>query len=94
MNFLLNCALDKVYDKMSLYDYSNRQLANKVPDIDFMVLNSTRTSLYNDIADVAKALLDVKTIFFRAKISHDFEVSFKTIFELIEGSISCFKKAI
>jgi hypothetical protein len=28
MNFLLDCALDKVNDKMSLYDYSNDQLAN------------------------------------------------------------------
>jgi hypothetical protein len=56
MNFLLHCALDKVNDEMSLYDYSNGQLANKLPDIDFMVLKSTRTSLNNEIADVAKAL--------------------------------------
>jgi hypothetical protein len=29
MNFLLDCALDKVNDEMSLYDNSNGQLANK-----------------------------------------------------------------
>jgi hypothetical protein len=56
MNFPLDCALDKVNEEMSLYDYSNGQLANKLPDIDFMVLKSTRTSLNNEIADVAKAL--------------------------------------
>ncbi len=62
MNFLLDCALDKVKDKMSLYDYSNGQLAKKLPDIDFKVLKSTRTSLNNEIADVAKALHGEKTI--------------------------------
>jgi hypothetical protein len=56
MNFLLDCALDKVNDKVSLYDYSNGQLANILPDIEFMVLKSTRTSLNTEIADVAKAL--------------------------------------
>jgi hypothetical protein len=55
MNFLLDCALDKVNDKMSLYDYSNGQLANKLPDIGSMVLKSTRTSLNNEIANFAKA---------------------------------------
>jgi hypothetical protein len=45
MNFLLDCALDKVNDKMSLYNYSNGQLTNNLPDIDFMVLKSSRTSL-------------------------------------------------
>jgi hypothetical protein len=56
MNFLLDCALDKVNDKMSLYNYSNGQVANKLPDIEFKVLKSTMTSLNNEIADVAKAL--------------------------------------
>jgi hypothetical protein len=56
MDFLLDCGLNKKNDKMSLYDYSNGQLANKLPDIDFMVLKSTRTRLNNEIADVAKAL--------------------------------------
>jgi hypothetical protein len=56
MNFLLDCALDKVNDKMSLYIYSNGQLANKLPDIGFMVLKSTRMSLNYEIPDVAKAL--------------------------------------
>jgi hypothetical protein len=56
MNFLLDCALGKVNDKMSLYDYSNGQLANKLPYIEFTVLKSRRTSLYTEIADVAKAL--------------------------------------
>ena len=32
MNFLLDCALDKVNDEMSLYNYSNRQLTKKLPD--------------------------------------------------------------
>ncbi len=47
MNFLLDCALDKVNDKMSLYHYSNGQLTDKLPDIEFTVLKSTRMSLNN-----------------------------------------------
>jgi hypothetical protein len=84
MNFLLDCALGKVNDKMSLNDYSNGQLANKLPDIDFMVLKSTRMSLNNEIADVAKALHGEKTTFLKAKVSHDFEVSFETIENLLK----------
>ncbi len=61
MNFLLDCALDKVNDKMSLYSYSNGQLANKLHDVGFMVLKSTRRSLNNEIADFAKALHGEKT---------------------------------
>jgi hypothetical protein len=56
MNFLLGCALDKGNDKMSLYNYSNEQLTNKLTDIEFTVLKSTRMSLNTEIADVAKAL--------------------------------------
>jgi hypothetical protein len=84
MNFLLYCALDKVNDKMSVYDYSNGQLANKLPDIGFMVLKSTRTSLNNEIADVAKALHGVQTTFLKAMVSHDFEVHFETIENLFK----------
>ncbi len=54
MNFLLDCALDKVNDEMSVYDYSYGQLTNKLPDIEFTVLKSTRLSLKTEIADVAK----------------------------------------
>jgi hypothetical protein len=74
MNFRLDCALDKVNDEMSLQDYSNWQLANKLPDIGFMVLQSTRTSLNNEIADFVKALHGEKTTFFKAKVSHNFMV--------------------
>jgi hypothetical protein len=70
MNFLLDCTLDKVNDKMSLYDYRNGQLANKVPDIGFMVLESTRAILNNEIADVAKAVHGEQTTFLKAKVSH------------------------
>jgi hypothetical protein len=84
MSFLLDCVLDKVNDKMSLYDYSNRQLANKLPDIGFMVLKSTRTSLNNDIADVAKALHGEQSTFLEAKVSHSFEVYFETIENLLK----------
>jgi hypothetical protein len=84
MNVLLDCALDKVNDKMSLYDYSNGQLTNKLPDIEFTVLKSTRTSLNTEIADVAKALHGEKTAFLKAKLSHDFEVHFKTIDKLLK----------
>jgi hypothetical protein len=31
MNLLLDCALDKLNEKMSLYDYSNGQPANTLP---------------------------------------------------------------
>jgi hypothetical protein len=41
---------------MSLYNYSNGQPTNKLPDIEFTVLKPTRTSLDTEIADVAKAL--------------------------------------
>jgi hypothetical protein len=84
MNFLLDCALDKVNDKMSLYGYSNGQLANKLPNIEFTVLKSTRTSLNTDIADVAKALHGEKTGFLKAKVSHKFEVHFETIENLLK----------
>jgi hypothetical protein len=66
MNFLLDCALDKVNDKMSLYNYSNGQPANKLPDIGFMGLKSTTTSFNNEIAEVAKALHGEKTTFLKA----------------------------
>ncbi len=79
INFHLDRALDKVNDKMSLYNYSNGQLANKLPDIGFMVLKSTRTSLNNEIADVSKALHGEQTTFLKAKVSHNFEVPFETI---------------
>jgi hypothetical protein len=85
MNFLLDFALDKVNDEMSLYNYSNGQLANKLPAIDFMVLKSTRSSLNNEIADVAKALHGEKTTFFKAKISYNIEVSFETIENLLKN---------
>jgi hypothetical protein len=84
MNFLLDCALDKVNDKMSLYNYSNRQLENKLPDIGFTVSKSARTSLINEIADFAKALHGENTTFFKAKVSHSFEVSFQTIENLLK----------
>jgi hypothetical protein len=54
MNFLLDCVLNKVNVEISLYNYSNGQLPNKLPGIGFMVLKSTRTSLNNEIADFAK----------------------------------------
>jgi hypothetical protein len=72
VNFLLDCKLDKVNDEMSLYDYSNGQLANKLPDIEFTVLKSARISLNTEIADVAKALHGGKTAFLKAKVSHNF----------------------
>ena len=84
MNFLLDCALDKVNDKMSLYNYSNGQLTNKLPDIEFRVLKSTRTSLNTEIADVAKALHGEKTAFLKAKVSQNFEVHFETIEKLLK----------
>jgi hypothetical protein len=84
MNFLLDSALDKVNDKMSLYDYINGQLTNKLPVIEFTVLKSTRTSLNTEIADVAKALHGEKTSFFKAKVSHNFEVHFETIEKLLK----------
>ncbi len=84
MNFLMDCALDKVNDKMSLYDYSNGQLTNKLPDIKFTVLTPTRTSLDTEIADVAKALHGEKTAFLKAKVSHDFKVHFETIEKLLK----------
>jgi hypothetical protein len=84
MNFLLDCALDKVNDKMSLYDYSKGQLANKLPDIEFTVLKSTRSSLNTEIIDVAKALHGEKTAFLKAKISHNFEVHFETFEKLLK----------
>jgi hypothetical protein len=84
MNFLLDCVLDKVNDEMSLYNYDIGQLTNKLPDIGFMVLKSTRTSLNNKIADFAKALHGEKTTFFKAKVSHNFEVSFETIENLLK----------
>jgi hypothetical protein len=79
MNFLLDCALGKVNDEMSLYDYSNGQLANKLPDIGFMVLKLTRMGLNNEIADFAKALHGEKTTFFKAKVFHNFEVFLETL---------------
>jgi hypothetical protein len=79
MNFLSDCALDKVNAKMSLYDYSIKELADNLPDIECMVLKSTRTSLNTEIADVAKALHGEKTAFLKAKVSHNFEVHFETI---------------
>ncbi len=84
INFLLDCVLDKVNDKMSTYNYSNGQLANKSPDIYFMVLTSTRTSLNNEIAHVAKALHGEHTAFLKAKVCHDFEVRFETIENLLK----------
>jgi hypothetical protein len=84
MNFLLDCALDKVNDKMSLYNYSNGQLAKKVPNIVFMVLKSTRTSLNNEIADFTKALHGENATFFKVKVSHNFEASFETIENLLK----------
>jgi hypothetical protein len=41
---------------MSLYDYSNGQLINELPDIEFTVLTPTSMSLNTEIADVAEAL--------------------------------------
>ncbi len=35
MNFLLDCVLDKMNDKICLYDYSIGQLTNKLPGIEF-----------------------------------------------------------
>jgi hypothetical protein len=84
MNFLLDCALDIVNDKMSMYDYSNGQLANKLPGIGFMVLKSARMSLDNEIADVVKSLHGEQTRFLKAKVSHDFEVLFETIENLLK----------
>ncbi len=84
MNFLLDCAFDKVNDEMSLYNYSNRQLAKKLPDIDFMVLKSTRTNFKKEIADVTKALQGEKTAFLKAKVSHNFKVHFETIKNLLK----------
>jgi hypothetical protein len=84
MNFLLDCALDKENDKMSLYNYSNGQLTNKLPDIEFRVLKSTRMSLNTEIADVAKALHGEKTALLKAKVSHNFEVHFETIEKLLK----------
>ena len=69
---------------MSLYDYSDGQLTNKLPDKRFTVLKSTRTSLNTKIADVAKALHGEKTAFLKAKVSHDFEVHFETIETLLK----------
>jgi hypothetical protein len=59
-------------------------LTNKLPDIEFTVLKSTRTSLNADIADVAKALHGEKTAFLKAKVSHNFEVHFETIENLLK----------
>ncbi len=78
-NFLFYCALDKVNDKMSLYNYSNGQLTNKLPDIEFTVLKPTRMSLNTEIANVAKALHGEKTAFLKAKVSHNFEVHLKQL---------------
>jgi hypothetical protein len=49
-----------------------------------MVLKSTRTSLNTEIADVAKALHGEKTVFLMAKVSHDFELHFETIENLLK----------
>ncbi len=84
MNFLLDCALDKVNDEMPLYNYSNGPLTNKLPDIEFTVLKPTRTSLNTEIADVAKAQHGEKTTFLKAKVSHSFEVHFETIEKLLK----------
>jgi hypothetical protein len=67
---------------MSLYSSSNGQLAKNLPYIAFIVLK-LRTSLNNGIADYAKALHGDKTTFFKAKVSHNCEVSFKTIENLV-----------
>ncbi len=72
MNILFNCALDKVNDNMSLYNYSNGQLTNKLSNIEFTALKPTRKSLNTEIADE-------KTAFLKAKVSHNFEVHFETI---------------
>ena len=69
---------------MSLYDYSNGKLTNKLPDIEFPVLKPTRTSLNTEIADIAKALHGEKTPFLKVKVSHDFEVHFETIEKLLK----------
>jgi hypothetical protein len=84
MNFLLDCAVDKVNSKMSLYNYCDGQLANKLPGTGLMVLKSTRTSLNNEIAEVAKALHGEQTTFLKAKVFHDFEVPFETIDNLLK----------
>jgi hypothetical protein len=47
-------------------------------------LKPTRTSLNTEIADVAKALHGHKTAFFKAKVSHEFEVHFETIEKLLK----------
>jgi hypothetical protein len=49
-----------------------------------MVLKSTRTSINNEIADFAKALHGEKPTLFKAKLSHNFEVSFETIENLLK----------
>ncbi len=69
---------------MSLYDYSNGQMANKLPDIGFMVSKSIRMSLNNEIVDFAKALHCEKTAFFKANVSHNFKVSFDTMENLLK----------
>jgi hypothetical protein len=84
MNFLLDCALDKVNDEMSVYDYSYGQLTNKLPDIEFTVLKSTRLSLKTEIADVAKGSTWWKTAFLKAKVSHNFDFHFETIEKLLK----------
>ncbi len=66
------------------FDYGNGQLTNKLPDIEFTVLKSTRTSLNTDIADVAKALHGEKNAFLKAKVSHNFKVHFETIENLLK----------
>jgi hypothetical protein len=47
-------------------------------------LKSTRTSLNTEVADVAKALHGEKTVFLKAKVSHNFEVHFETIEKLLK----------
>jgi hypothetical protein len=84
MNFLLDCALDNMNDKMSLYGYSNGQLTNKLPDIEFKVSKLTRTNLNPEIPDVAKALHGKKTAFLKAKFSHNLEVHFETLEKLLK----------
>ncbi len=49
-----------------------------------MVLKSTRKSLNNEIADVAKALHGEWTAFLKAKVSQNFEVHFETIEKLLK----------
>jgi hypothetical protein len=49
-----------------------------------MALKSTRTSLNTEIADVAKALHGEKPAFLKAKVSHNFDIHFKTIENLLK----------